>query len=164
MRRDVGDYVSYSKRGGFDFDNTYNRPLVCEKCGGIMEFRGVGEYRCEKCGFVDYDDYGKTRNYIESHPGANAGEVELRTGVTQKSIRMMLKENRLEITADSTVFLSCENCGVKIRGGRLCPKCEKEYHERFEAEMRMAKKGNISGGFASNNKIGEDGAKRFSRK
>lgn len=39
--------------------NTYNRPTYCEKCGGVMVFKGVGEYRCEKCGYLDYDDYGK---------------------------------------------------------------------------------------------------------
>lgn len=156
------DIIAINKRG-FDFENKYNRPTICKECGGIMEFKGVGEYRCEKCGVKDYDDYGKTRMYIEKHPGANAGEVEIMTGVTQKAIRMMLKENRLEISADSTVFLSCENCGVKIRGGRLCPKCEKEYNERIESELRMQQKSNISGGFAGPSKNTDAGAKRFKR-
>ena len=52
--------------------NTYNRPTYCEKCGGVMVFKGVGEYECEKCGALEYDDYGKVRNYIEKHMGANA--------------------------------------------------------------------------------------------
>lgn len=51
-----------------DEDN-YNRPTICAECGGIMVFKGVGEYKCEKCGSVGYDDYGKTRNYIEHHRG-----------------------------------------------------------------------------------------------
>ena len=38
--------------------NTYNRPTYCEKCGGGMVFKGVGEYECEKCGALEYDDYG----------------------------------------------------------------------------------------------------------
>ena len=38
----------------------YHRPIKCEKCGGIMVFKGVGEYQCEDCKFVAYDDYGKT--------------------------------------------------------------------------------------------------------
>ena len=45
----------------------YHRPVLCEKCGGLMIFKGVGEYQCEDCKFVAYDDYGKTRLYIEKH-------------------------------------------------------------------------------------------------
>ena len=43
----------------------YHIPRVCTECGGVMIFKGVGEYHCEECGAVDYDDYGKVRGYIE---------------------------------------------------------------------------------------------------
>ena len=36
----------------------YNIPRICQKCGGVMVFKGVGEYHCELCDFVDYDDAG----------------------------------------------------------------------------------------------------------
>ena len=48
----------------------YNRPKTCEKCDGVMVFMGVGEYQCEDCGAIAYDDYGKVRLYIEGHRGA----------------------------------------------------------------------------------------------
>ncbi len=102
----------------------YNRPYVCDNCGGLMEFKGCGEYECEDCHTKGFDDYGKVRNYIELHRGANAAEIESKTGVTQKSIRQMLKESKLEITADSVAFMRCEICGVNIRSGRFCPKCD----------------------------------------
>ena len=105
-------------------EEDYNRPLLCSKCGGVMVFRGVGEYRCEDCKSVDYDDYGKVRRYLEEHPGANTAEVSSNTGVSQKSIRQMLKESRLEIADSSSVFMKCERCGISIRSGRMCPKCE----------------------------------------
>ena len=35
----------------------YNVPRLCKICGGVMVFKGVGEYRCEECGDVEYDDY-----------------------------------------------------------------------------------------------------------
>ena len=41
----------------FNDGDIYNRPLVCEECGGIMIFKGVGEYQCEKCRHVAYDEY-----------------------------------------------------------------------------------------------------------
>lgn len=119
----------------------YNRPYVCDNCGGLMEFKGCGEYECEDCHTKGFDDYGKVRNYIELHRGANAAEIESKTGVTQKSIRQMLKESKLEITADSVAFMRCEICGVNIRSGRFCPKCEAFYHKEKEKQMREKLKG-----------------------
>ncbi len=119
----------------------YNRPYVCDNCGGLMEFKGCGEYECEDCHTKGFDDYGKVRNYIELHRGANAAEIESKTGVTQKSIRQMLKESKLEITAYSVAFMRCEICGVNIRSGRFCPKCEASYHKEKEKQMREKLKG-----------------------
>lgn len=119
-----------------DFDN-YNRPKECGNCGGIMVFQGVGEYKCEECGTIAYDDYGKARCYIEQHRGATAAEIEAGTGVKQRTIRNLLKEGRLEVTADSKVFLHCEICKKEIRMGRFCPECEKNYHRRMEEQQRQ---------------------------
>lgn len=140
-------------------EDMYHRPLVCEKCGGVMVFKGVGEYHCEDCKFVAYDDYGKARLYIERHRGATAAEVAEHTGVAQKTIRQMLKENKLEIATDSAVFLKCEICGIPIRGGRMCAKCEKEYHAHIESKERNKKLVQGFGKAASE----EDGAKRYRR-
>lgn len=142
--------------------NNYNRPTYCQKCGGVMVFKGVGEYKCEKCGCLEYDDYGKVRNYIEKHHGATTAQTSEATGVSQKSIRDMLKESRLEIAPASKTFLQCEMCGTSIRGGRLCPKCEVNYHRNIEAQARMEHKGNFSG-FSTQKPTGEDGSKRFTR-
>lgn len=145
----------------FDLENTLHRPINCEECEGLMIFKGVGEYECEKCGFIAYDDYGKTRLFLEKNPGANAGEVELRTGVSQKSIRQMLKEKRFEISADSAVFMTCEICGAQIRSGSMCAKCEKEYHQRVEDEARK-NRAHAGSGFGMQ-KLADPGAKRFDR-
>jgi len=53
----------------------------------------------------------------------------------------MLKESKLEITADSVAFMRCEICGVDIRSGRFCPKCEASYHKEKEKKMREKMKG-----------------------
>jgi len=121
-------------------EDPYHRPIYCPKCGGVMVFKGVGEYHCEDCGYVDYDDYGKVRLYVERHVGATASEVEEHTGVSQKTIRQMLKEHKLEVTKDSAAFLKCEVCGAPIRGGRLCEKCEREHHLRMEDEQRRQRR------------------------
>ena len=99
-----------------------------------MVFTGVGSYRCEKCRFTDYDDYGKVRNYVEEHRGASVAQVADATGVEQRLINELLREERLEIASDSKVFLKCEGCGREIRYGRYCSECAK-----LEAAARMRK-------------------------
>ena len=144
-----------------DFD-VYNRPQECSKCGGVMIFKGCGEYKCEKCRNVEYDDYGKVRNYIEKHRGANAAEASEATGVKQKTIRTMLRESRLEITEGSTVFLKCEVCGTAIRSGRVCSKCEVEFNRRMENKLHE-RHSKMMSGFGTGRTDGEEGTKRFIR-
>lgn len=141
--------------------DSYNRPKVCEVCGGVMVFQGVGEYQCEDCKAVAYDDYGKVRCYIEKHKGATAAEIEMGTGVKQRVIRNLLKEGRLEVAADSKVFMHCEICKKEIRTGRYCPECEKNYHRRVEEQQRLERSISMQGfGLGQEEATGE---KRFRR-
>lgn len=142
--------------------NGYNRPVYCQECGGFMIFKGVGEYRCEDCGCLDYDDYGKVRNYLEKHAGATTAEVSDATGVTQKAIREMLKESRLEIAPGSNTFMKCEICGAVVRSGKYCDRCEAAYHKSIEEKAKAARNINLSG-FGTERNVGGEGAKRFIR-
>lgn len=139
----------------------YHRPTFCKICNGVMVYRGLGEYQCEECEAVEYDDYGKVRNYLDKHRGANVAEISSVTGVSHKTIRDMIKENRFEIIESPTGYLKCEMCGIELKSGRLCSKCEKEYHRKIEAEARVNKKNHISGGSAM--MTNEDGKRRFTR-
>lgn len=141
---------------GFD---EYHRPKLCEKCGGVMVFKGVGEYECENCGALAYDDYGKARLYIEKHKGATASQIEAATGVKQRTIRLMLKEGRLEVTADSKMFLHCEICGKPIRSGRFCPECEAGQHRRLEEQQRRERQNSMQGYGKGKEEV--SGEKRF---
>lgn len=146
--------------GSLDY---YNIPRVCETCGGVMIFKGVGEYQCEDCGFVDYDAYGKVRLYIEQHRGATAAEIEEKIGVPQKTIRKLLREGRIEVAPDSKVFMRCEVCGKEIRSGRFCPECEVKVHHVLEDQQREAQRKNKHGVAIGGKGEGEDGQKRFIR-
>ncbi len=141
----------------------YNIPRVCKSCGGVMIFKGVGEYHCEDCGEVDYDDYGKVRLYIEEHRGATAAEIEGAIGVSQRTIRRLLKEGRLEVAEGSKTFLSCEICGKKIRSGQYCPECEMNVHRKVEEQQREAlRKGKHAQGYGGPQKT-DEGQRRFIR-
>ena len=141
--------------------DTYNIPRDCEKCGGVMVFKGLGEYQCEDCGELAYDDYGKVRNYIEAHKGATAAQIEDAIGVSQRSIRRLLKEGRLEVAEGSRAFLQCELCGKSIRSGRYCSDCEVKMHRRLEEKQRASHNKDVHG--VSMGAKGDEGHRRFMR-
>lgn len=143
--------------------DTYHTPRTCDKCGGIMIFKGVGEYHCEDCGYVAYDDYGKVRLYIETHRGATASEIEAATGVAQRSIRQMLRESRIEVAESSKVYMHCDLCGKDIRSGRFCPDCEMKYHRSLEEEKREELRRQVQG-FGADRNPADDGERRFIRR
>ena len=97
----------------------------CSKCGTMMKYLALGEFRCPACGNEEMDDYGKIRKYLDAHGTASAAEIETATGVRRSVINDYLKKGRLEITDGSSVFLKCEICGRDIRFGRVCQNCGK---------------------------------------
>ena len=141
----------------------YNIPKVCKECGGVMIFKGVGEYHCENCDAVDYDDYGKVRGYIEEHRGATAAQIESAVGVSQRTIRRLLKDGRLEVAEGSKAYLRCELCGKQIRTGQYCPECEIKAHRKLEEKQRELINQNARGFGMDHQKKAEEGQKRFTR-
>ena len=85
-------------------DETYNVPTRCSKCGKMLKYLGVGEYKCEECGFTEYDDYGLVRAYLENNPGANAVQVEKATGVSRKTIALLVKQCKIEMRGRGIFF------------------------------------------------------------
>lgn len=139
----------------------YQKPALCAICGGVLVYKGIGEYQCEDCGAYEYDDYGKVRNYLDKHRGANVAQISDATGVTHKVIREMIKENRFEVIDNPGGYIRCEMCGVDIKSGRLCANCEVIYHRKMEDKVRNAKKKNMAG--YGESLQGEEGSIRFTR-
>lgn len=71
-------------------------PKVCSLCKGSLEYAGLGEYVCNKCGNVERDDYGKVRSYIETHQDTKLAVVARETGVPRHSVQRLLDEGRLQ--------------------------------------------------------------------
>lgn len=139
----------------------YYIPSTCKNCGGVMVYQGVGEYRCEDCGALELDDYGKVRNYIEQHPGANAADIESNIGVSQRTIHKLLRESRIEVAEGSKSFLHCEVCGTNIRSGRFCPECEIKVHRHLEEQRREALRKDTKG--YGHGEAVDSGQRRFMR-
>jgi len=146
--------------------NLYNKPEYCRKCHGEMVFVGLGEYKCDKCGFLDYDDYGIVRNYLEIHKNATAGEVSVMTGVSQSTINQMLRNERFNVAENSKVYLKCVGCGADIITGKYCNTCamlaKATELKKKKSEEAQKHKELMSGVGLSH--TAESGAKRFNRK
>ena len=50
---------------------------------------------------MEYDDYGKVRNYLEHQKKAPIAVISRDTGVSKAIIRQMVEENRFELTSAS---------------------------------------------------------------
>ncbi len=136
-------------------------PRTCEKCGKANpDYKGVGEYRCSECGFIMYDDFGKVRNYLEVHRGATQSMVAQATGVPMETIRQFLREERLEISNNSSVMLACEICNAPIRSGRYCPECAAKVNRMKNEASHSSNQRNDVRGFGSLY-TGDSGAIRF---
>lgn len=117
----------------------FHIPLTCSKCGGIMIYEGVGEYHCEDCGEIERDDYGKVRNYIETHYNPNVTEIERGTGVTTKTILKLIKGSAFEVSDKRRGLIFCEMCQKAISSGRYCEDCEHKLHRDIESNTRQKK-------------------------
>lgn len=138
-------------------------PHSCVNCGDEeIEYRGLGEYRCSKCGTLMYDDFGKVRNYLEEHRGATQNEVSRETGVSTDVIRHLLREERIEIALNSGVYLQCEICKAPIRSGRYCEACAKKVENMKKEEIASLHNKEKMHGYGKVNG-GESGARRFVR-
>lgn len=146
------------------FKNQYNPPLKCEKCGRELEYRGVGEYHCQFCYHIMYDDYGVVRNYVEENPGSTIAMVSSATGVPERTIKYMIREEKLQIRGDSRTFIECEGCGKPILSGRYCESCSglavAAERRKKEKEALEAKKREVRG-VSMDIPKGDTGKKRF---
>ena len=138
--------------------------MQCEVCGTEMKYAGLGEYRCPECGNKMLNDYGRVRLYLEEHPGATQTEVAKATGVSPVRIRQLLLDDRIEISANSQVFLYCEMCGAQIRSGVRCKNCEEKFKKGIEAERKAERIGPNVSGHASAEKNSSSGEMRFIKK
>lgn len=135
----------------------------CSECGSEMKYAGLGEYRCSECGNSILNDYGRVRLYLEEHPGATQSEVSKATGVSPNRIRQLLLDERIEISANSQIFLYCEMCGAPIRSGVRCLKCEEKYKKEIAAEKKAERASSFMTGHAASDK-GGTGEMRFLKK
>ena len=80
----------------------------CRGCGRIFNYV-AGPMMCQVCREGLEAKFQEVKEYVRD--------------VSPAQIRQWLREERLEVTEDSPIFLNCEGCGASIRSGKYCPKC-----------------------------------------
>lgn len=94
----------------------------CKGCGRLFNYI-AGPYLCPGCREKLEEKFQTVKKYIEEHQGASMREVAEVCEVDMSQIKQWLREERLEITSESVIKLSCEGCGAQITSGRFCDQC-----------------------------------------
>lgn len=94
----------------------------CRKCGSLFNYLS-GPPICPACREKLEEKFQEVKSYIRDNKGAGIQEVAEACSVEVSQIRQWLREERLELAADSALYLNCESCGTPIRSGRYCEKC-----------------------------------------
>lgn len=97
----------------------------CKMCGKLYNFIG-GPYRnlCPNCIEKMEQKFDEVKEYIQEHKSATINEVSEECDVNARQIEQWIREERLMISDDSPIGISCERCGTTIRSGRFCERCK----------------------------------------
>lgn len=107
----------------------------CRMCGRIYN-HVVGPNICPSCRDKMEEKFQEVKEYIREHRGAGIAEVSEACDVDGAQIRQWLREERLELTEDSPIFLTCESCGGPIRSGRFCEHCAGSMTKGFQEVLK----------------------------
>lgn len=83
--------------------------------------------------------FQEVKEFIRANPGVMMQQVSEACDVPTSQIQQWLREERLEVTENSAIRLSCEACGAPIRSGRYCEKCKYDMTMGFKRAMTSDK-------------------------
>lgn len=107
----------------------------CRVCGRIFNYMS-GAPVCPSCRDNLEAKFQEVKEYIREHRGVGIQEVAEACDVDPAQIRQWLRDDRLEVTEDSPMFLNCESCGSPIRSGKYCEKCKNSMSKGFDEVLR----------------------------
>lgn len=104
----------------------------CKYCGRLFNYV-AGPIMCQACREKNEKKFQEVKDYIRDHKGMGIQEVAEACEVDPQQIRQWLREDRLELTEDSPIYLTCESCGTPIRSGKYCDKCKNKVTQGFNS-------------------------------
>ena len=110
----------------------------CRKCGRLYNYVS-GQRICPVCREREEEDFQKVKEFVRKNPGVTVNRVAEECEVDISQIRQWLREERLELTSESGMILSCETCGTPIASGRFCDKCRRDLTKGLNEAIHVAK-------------------------
>lgn len=107
----------------------------CKKCGKVFNYI-VGLPICPRCKEEQENIFQNVKEYVREHPGSDIMEVSKECNVEPGQIKQWIRESRLQFADDSPIKIPCEKCGVLIRCGRFCDRCNAELIGGFNEVSR----------------------------
>ncbi len=107
----------------------------CRMCGRLFNYI-TGYQMCPMCKEEMEKKFQQTKEYINENRHVRMEQVAEACDVDIRQIRQWLREERLELTADSAIILSCELCGGAIRRGKYCDKCKQNMASNLGTLLR----------------------------
>lgn len=89
---------------------------------------------CPACYAAFEEDEMKVVEYLRKKRKASLEEIHKGTGVAQKVILRMVRQNRL--TSEFQIEYPCETCGAPIFEGRLCEACARNVLGQLKQEPK----------------------------
>jgi len=122
-----------------------SKPTSCSQCGDRVFYIGKGKYICRTCESMNFDIYGKVRNFMRKNEKSSILYMSQAIGVDEDVIEMILGMEQVPILKDSKYFLECIHCGCSIRDGKSCAFCKREVagdirglmYEDFQRKRRI---------------------------
>ena len=108
----------------------------CIRCGKIYDDYLDLYKLCPDCRDQESTLLRKVKDYLWDYPGTTEAKLRELFGVTHEEVTKWLREERLEITPDSSIKLTCCRCGSMILKGKYCDHCKKKVGD----ELDMLKK------------------------
>ena len=110
----------------------------CRGCGKLFNYVS-GPFMCPACREKMEEKFQEVKEFIRENPGVHIHEIAEECDVDPNQIRQWLREERLEVTEDSPLFLNCEGCGASIRSGKYCDKCKNALAAGFNSVLSANK-------------------------
>lgn len=96
---------------------------VCKSCKKIFQTMTDAQL-CNECKEALEKEFKRAKLYIRNNPGAGVKDVSEALKIPPKQILQWVREDRLYFAEDLKVQIPCMLCGVMIRSGKYCLKCE----------------------------------------
>ena len=110
----------------------------CRSCGRIFNYVS-GPPTCPSCREKLEEKFQEVKEYIRNNKGTGIQAVAEACEVEVAQIRQWLREERLELSEDSGIYLTCESCGAPIRSGRFCEKCANSMTRNLQDVLKANK-------------------------